>query len=38
MDRLQVNTAHETLYYIQRAIQQQNSVLSVLPNSIDCKT
>lgn len=38
MDRIPVNTAHETLYYIQRAIQQQNSVLSVLPSSIDCKS
>ena len=38
MDCLPVNMAHETLFYIHRAIQQQNSVLSVLPNSIDCKS
>lgn len=38
MDRLPENMAHETLYYFHRVIQQQNSVLSVLPSSIDCKS
>jgi len=35
LDRLPVNTAHETLYYIQRAIQQFSFI--ILTNSIDCK-